>query len=762
MAGIGKTALAVHAAHQLADQFPDGVLFTDLHGFTPDTEATPPDHVLDRLLRGLGVPGPQIPLDLEARVGLYRSVLARRRVLIVLDNAAHEAQLQPLLPATAGCMVIMTSRRHLAGLDEAVHITLPVLDPAEAVGLFRSLAGDRATSADRPAVERIVTLCGRLPLAIRITAARLRSAPATTTAALCVELEHALDTERRLTWLSDGHRTVDAALAVSYRHLTDDQQRALRLVGLHPGTDIEPYAVAALADTTVEQAGQLLADLHAASLLDHAPHRRHRLHDLVATYVAALAAELPESVRHAAVGRLFDHYAATSSLAMDLAYPWEANQRPRPPAGCLPAPGLSDQRQAQVWLDTETDNLLAAAHHAATCARGDHVLHQSTVLNWHLRTRGHYARAVLLYREALEHARATGDATAELQALNGLGHIHRLQDQYGPAIEWFEPALTIARGIGHRAGEQDALRGLGTTYRMQGQYGPAVECFEPALTIARQTGHRSGEQEALNGLGHIHRLQGRFGQATECFEAALAIAHETSHRTGEQQALRGLGSIHYMQGRYEAATECLERALVITRQTGHRYGEQDTLRGLGFVNELRGRYDAAADCYAQALVIARQIGNRASEWDALRGLGVVHYGQSRYEAAIGYFQQVLAIAHQTDDPNGQFEAHQGLGRSRHAIDDHTEALHHHQTALELAVDLDQPADQVRAHDGLAHTHHALGNPQQARHHWQTALDLLDSIATDQSGEHNVTTTTIRGNLRQLGRESAGTHRAGGR
>ncbi|HEX3646778.1 MAG TPA: NB-ARC domain-containing protein, partial [Pseudonocardiaceae bacterium] len=483
MAGIGKTALAVHAAHRLADQFTDGVLFADLHGFTPDTEPTPPEQTLDRLLRGLGVPGPQIPPDLEARVGLYRSVLAGRRVLIVLDNAADETQLTPLLPATPGCAAIVTSRRHLAGLDDATHVTLPVLDPSDAADLFRSLVGNRAVPADQPTIERIVDLCGRLPLAIRITAARLRLAPAATPTTLCAELEHALEVGSGLDWLSDGHRAVTAALAVSLRHLTPDQEHALRLAGLHPGRDLEPYALAALANTTLDQARHLLEDLHAASLLDQPAHRRYTLHDLFAAYASRLAADLPEPDRHTALARLYDHYAATSSQAMTITYPWQADHRPDPPATHTPAPALADRDQAQIWLDTETNNLLAAAHHAASGLRVDHTLHQSAVLHWYLRGRGHYTQAALLHQRALRYATATANPGAEHDALNNLGHIHRLQSRYGPATDCLERALGIARQTGHRTGEQDALHGLGHLHHLQSHYGPATDCYEQALGI---------------------------------------------------------------------------------------------------------------------------------------------------------------------------------------------------------------------------------------------------------------------------------------
>jgi DNA-binding SARP family transcriptional activator/tetratricopeptide (TPR) repeat protein len=752
MAGIGKTALAVHAAHQMADRFADGVLLTDLHGYTPDTEPTPPGQALDHLLRGLGVPGPQIPPSLQARIGLYRSLVARRRVLIVLDNAADETQLAPLLPARG--VVIVTSRRHLAGLDEATHLTLPALDPAEAAALFRGLARDRATPADQPVIDRIVAVCGHLPLAVRVTAARLRLAPTATPATLCAELTDALDTGRELDWLSDGHRAVGAALAVSYRHLTHEQQHAFQLCGLHSGPDIEPYALAALANTTIDHARQLLDELHAASLLDQPTHRRYSLHDLVAAYATRLAAELPAPDRHTALGRLYDHYAATSTRAMSLTYPWQDDHQPSPPASPTPTPTLTNSEQAQAWLDTEINNLLATAHHAPTQQRADHTLHQSTTLHGHLRIGGRYTQATLLHQRALAIAHQSGNHTAEQNALNGLGDIHWRQGRYGPATDCLEQALIIARRTGNQIAEQNALNGLGTVHRWQGRYGPATDCYEQALAIAHQTGNHTAELDTLRGLGYLHYVQGRFGPATDYFEQALAIARQTGNQIAEQNALNGLGGVHRLQGGYRPATDCYEQALAIARQTGNRNGEQSALIGLGHLLYMQGRYVPATDYFEQALAIARQIGNRTGELYVLIGLGGVHRLQGGYGPATDYFEQVLAITRETGDRNGQFEAHHGLGRVHHATNNHHDALRHHQTALDLAVHLDQPTDQARAHDGLAHTHQARGNTSQAHHHWHTALHLLTTAGTDHTDEPNVTTTAIRAHLLKLNNHTA--------
>jgi tetratricopeptide (TPR) repeat protein/DNA-binding SARP family transcriptional activator len=752
MAGIGKTALAVHAAHRLADRFPDGVLFTDLRGFTPEADPTPPEQALDHLLRGLGVPGPQIPADVEGRVGLYRSVLARRRVLIVLDNAADETQLQPLLPATAACRVIVTSRRRLAGMDDATHLTLPVLDLAEAATLFRGLTGDRATPADQSAIDRMVALCGHLPLAIRIAAARLRLAPGGGPATLCAELADALETGLGLDWLSDGHRAIGAALTVSYRHLTDDQQHGFRLAGLHPGPSIEPYAMAALVDSSVPDARRLLEDLYAANLINQPSLRRYALHDLVASYATTLAADLPEPDQHTALNRLYDHYAAASSRAMDLTYPWKASQRPRPPVAATPLPALSNREQAQAWLDTETDNLLAIAHHAPTQQRADHTLHQSATLRQYLRAHGHYTRAALLHQRALNVTRQNGDHLAEQNALNGLGAIHHLQGRYGPAADCFKRALAGARQTGDHSAEQDALNGLGIVHYVQGRYGPAADCFKRALAGARQTGDHSAEQDALDGLGLLHYVQGRFGPAADCFKQALASARQTGDNSAEQIALRGIGAVHYAQGRYGQAADCFERVLASARQTGHPV-EQDALSGLGHIHHIQGRYELAADCFERALASARQTGHRPAEQDALTGLGLVRYMQGRFELAADCFEQALTNARQTGSRNEEFEAHQGLGRVHCATSNHHDALRHHQAALQLAVDLDQPTDQARAHDGLAHIYLAWGDPGQARHHWHAALTLLTGVATDHTDEPNVTTMAIRTHLLDLGNQA---------
>lgn len=707
MAGVGKTALAVHVAHRVADRFEDGVLFTDLHGFTPGVEPASPEHVLDTLLRGLGVPGDQIPPDLAGRAALYRTVLARRRVLIVLDNAADETQLQPLLPAAPGCGVLVTSRRYLAGLDDAIHFSLPALPPREAVALFRALVADRVSLTDDHTIDQIVSQCGHLPVAIRIAAARLRANQTSTPTRLLAELTDALDNGHGLDWLSDGHRAVTAALEVSYHHLTPDQQHAFRLLGLHPGRDVEPYALAALARTTLTQAQQLLDDLHAANLVNQPVYHRYTQHDLVATYTRNLAAADPETARHAALNRLFDHYAHVTSVAMNLAYPWESGHRSDTPPTATPAPPLGDARQARQWLDTELDNLLAAAHNAHNQNRPDHTNHQAATTHRHLHTRGRYTDAHTLHLSALQHTRETCD----------------------------------------RAGEQNTLGRLAATHFWQDRHEQAAECYQQLLAIARKTGNRTSEHAALLGIGRIHRRKDRFGLASDCFQQAMAIARDIDDPDGEQQALLGLAVVLRLEDRIEQATAHYRQALTIARHHGNRIDVQIALQGLGMLHLRQNHYGLAADVFEQVLAIARDIGDRYAEMVTLTVLGRTLRMQGHHEHAIENLTQAVTIANQIGSRNGQFEAHQNLGRIRTTLGHHHDAIDHHRTALTLAHDLSQPSDQARAHDGLAHSYHALGDTAGAAHHWHAALDILTGANINSAvDEPHVATATIQTHL----------------
>ncbi|SEG95607.1 Predicted ATPase [Nonomuraea solani] len=705
MAGVGKTALAVHAAHQLACRFPDGDLFVDLHGYTQGMAVAEPADTLARMLGVLGVPGESIPHHLDDRAALYRSLLSDKKMLIVLDNAADEAQVRPLLPGRGGCLVLITSRRRLIGLDGALTLSVDVMPPADAIALFTGTAGqERVAGTPREMLAEVVRRCGLLPLAIRLAAARLKAHPAWTVDHLLERLE---EHESRLGELHAGQRSITAALDLSYRELAIAEQRAYRFLGLHAGPDIAPDAAAALLDTTVGQASTLLDQLLEVHLLQEPISGRYRFHDLIRTHATALTTEEEsETERRAALTRLLDHYSQAASAAMDRLYPYEADMRPRPPSGIVSMP---DEAAATTWLEAELSNLLALAQHAAEHDFPEHIRHLSTTLHRCLRTRGRYAEAETLHRQALSAARAAADRLGEMEALIALGEIRHMQNRYETAIEDTSYALEIARAIGRRPGELRALNTLGMLRAVHGQYVQSGENFTKALNIARAVGHRTGELDALIGSGHIHRLMGRHEQAVDNLTRALDIAGTIGHRTGEARALLGLGHIHLGRDEHEAATDCFTRAGDLARGTEHRLGELDSLTALGDLHRVQGRHEQARTCYQRALDLAREIGNR----------------------------------------NWEFEAVHGMGRLQHDAGHADQALDSHRQALRLATDLDQPGDQTRAHDGLAHAHAALGRHDQARHHWTQALSIMTTLGTDHTDEQGVDVASVRVHLARL-------------
>jgi tetratricopeptide (TPR) repeat protein/DNA-binding SARP family transcriptional activator len=741
-AGVGKTALAVHWAHQVADRFPDGQLFIDLHGYTRGMAAVEPSDALDRMLRALGVPGGQVPVEVDDRAALWRSVLAGRRMLIVLDNVAAETQVQPLLPGVPGCLVLVTSRRRLAGLDAAQTLSLDMLPRMDAVTLFaRTVGEDRLTNQSHELVAEAVDLCGRLPLAIRIAAARLRSHPVWNVADL---VERLRDEGQRLAELEDAARGVATALDLSYQQLSAEQQHLYRLLGLHPGPEIEPNAVAALADRSPTQARRCLDELLDAHLLQEPASGRFVFHDLIRAHASGIAFDREtDASRVAALGRLLDHYRHVASMAMDAAYGYEQESRPRVPPSGAPVPDLSNPALATAWLDIELPNLRAVAEYAAGQGLIHHTWHLSATLHRHLRTRGRYREDAFLLDRALMTARAAGFPAGELDALNGLGDIHYLQGRHELALDHYRQALEIAQAIGNHSGELNGLLGLGNVHRLTGRHELALDHFGRALEIAQAIGDHSGELNGLVGLGNVYRLTGRHEPALDHFGRALEIARATGNHTGELDVLIGLGQTHRKQSRHELALHHYLRALEIARTTGSRTIELISLLGLGHVHVQQSRHEPALDHYQQALEIARDTGNHTGELSAIIGLGHVHLQQGRCEEAAGYYQRVLADAREIANRNWQFEALQGLGRVENATGRPEAALDHHHQALELAI---VPSDHARAHDGLAHAHHALKQLQQAREHWRYALDILTSLGIDHTEDREASVAAIRARL----------------
>lgn len=658
-AGVGKTALALRWAHRVRRDFPDGQLYVNLRGYDPDQPLSAGD-ALAGFLRALGMAGQEIPLEVDERAAAYRSLLDGRRTLVVLDNAATVEQLRPLLPGAGSCLVLVTSRDSLAGLvarHGAQRLDLDLLPPEDAVALLRALIGGRVETEPDAAVT-LAKQCARLPLALRVAAELAAARPAISLAALVAELA---DEQRRLRMLDAGgdpRTAVRGVFSWSYQHLPADAARAFRLLGLHPGPDLDSYAAAALTDTSRNHAQHLIDLLARAHLIQPTSPGRYGMHDLLRAYANHLAnSDDSDDDQRAALTRLFDHYLATAAAAMDILQPASQHRRPcvSPPA--TPAPPLPDLAAARTWLGAERATLSAACAHTAAHGWPSHTTRLSSTLFCYLEVGGRYPDALSIYTHALHAARHTGDQSAEADALNNLGLVYEKLGRYPQAAKYHQQAFTLFSSIGDQAGEAYALDNLGIVYRQQGLYEQADGYLQQALTLARKIGDRTVEAYALSDLGIVYWRWGRYQQADDHLQPALALFREIGYLAGEAEVLDNLGIAHRRQGRYQQAVDHHQRAVALFREIGDRYCEATALSSLGETHHAVGQFDGARIQHTAALMLATEIDHR--------------YEQAR--------------------------AHNGLAHTHHAAGDRDRARQHWREAFTLYTDLGVPeADDVRA------------------------------------------------------------------
>ncbi len=695
-AGVGKTALAVHWAHNVADRFPDGQLYVNLRGYDPG-QPVPAADALAGFLRSLGVPGQDIPPEENERAARYRSLLAGKRILVVLDNAGSADQVRPLLPGTGACTVVVTSRDALAGLvaiDGAARLDLDLLPLAEAVALLQTLIGSRA-DAEPDAAAELADQCCRLPLALRVAAELAASRPAASLAGLTGELA---DLRTRLDLLGAGgdpRTQVRAVFSWSYQQLSIEAARAFRLVGLNPGPDLEPYAAAALTGAALPLARQALEVLARAHLISLAAPGRYGMHDLLRAYARELSATVDGAQeQHAALTRLFDHYLHTTAAAMDILFSAERHRRPRIPRPDTPVRPLPDPAAARQWLDGERPALVAAAVHTAAHGWPDHVSRLAAALSSYLLRGGYIPEAVTVFSHALGAARHTSDRAAEATALSLIGNADMEQGRFQQAADHYRQALVLFRASGDRAGEARVLSNMGIAETNVGRYAQAARHQEQAIAIFRDIGDRLGEARALGNLGWARQRQDRHQEAARYHQQALDLSREISDLQGEAWALASLGAVDQRLGRYQHAAGYLKQAIVMLHEMGNTRGESDALVRLGEVYLGLGGYEQAAGHFEQALAMSREISARIVEADALNGLGEVHFRTGE------------------------------AGKARA----------HHTVALRLASQAGVPLEQARAHSGLARACQADGNPLQARHHWQQALTHYAAIDAPEADE----------------------------
>ncbi|WP_189077276.1 tetratricopeptide repeat protein [Mangrovihabitans endophyticus] len=654
-AGVGKTALATRWAHRTRARFPDGLLYIDLRGYDPEQPVSP-GAALARFLRSLGLPGEQVPGDVEERAARYRSLLDGRRVLILLDNAASVDQVRPLLPGSVGSVVVVTSRDSLPGLvvrHGARRLDLDVLRREDALVLLRRLAGDWVT-AQATAAEALVAQCARLPLALRIAAELVHGKTPATLADVVGELA---DHRSRLDLLSTGdpHSDMGIVFSWSYRDLPPDAARMFRLLGLHPGVDVDDFAASALIGGDQVGARDSLALLAGRHLVQRSG-ERYGLHDLLRAYAKELAArdgeaDLPR--------RVLEFYLHTAAAAMDVLYPVERGRRPRVPHPAIAVPSLRDGT-ALAWLDAERANLVATAVHAAEHGQAWYPVQLALVLLRYLENGGHYADAVTLHEHALRAAESLADRRSAAQLRINLGVVAVQQGRYAEASAELQRALELAYDVGDAFVRVRALGNLGHVYQWQGRYSEAARMLTEVIDLARQTGDRGTEARGLGNLGQVRLRQDRYADAAEDLRASITICRDIGDAVGAAYALVYLGHVESALGRYDAAGEHHEHALALFRGATEPAGEAYALDGLGGVDLLRGEHERAVDRLSAALALFRQVGDRAGEARVANSLGQVAAAMGRPAEARAHHTSALRLAEEIGNRYEQSRARAAL------------------------------------------------------------------------------------------------------
>jgi DNA-binding SARP family transcriptional activator/tetratricopeptide (TPR) repeat protein len=673
--GVGKSALAVHLAHRLADRFPDGQLYVDLQGAAPGLRPLAPLDVLGRFLRALaGAQGFEVaagrdgdPVTVAEASAAFRALAARRRLLVVLDNARDAAQVRPLLPAGPHAGVLVTSRRILSTLDGASHLNLDVLPEQEAVRLLGRLAGPERIAADRAAARRVARCCGQLPLALRIAGARLAARPGWPVRALAARVGNA---QRRLDELQIAELGVRSSFQVGYEMLRDSPDpgdrtaaRAFPLLGLPDGADLSLTAAAALLglpELAAEQAVERLVD---AQLVESCAPGRYRLHDLLRLFARELAADLPPGETADALTRVLSWYVSTSWQAFRQLRPGD----PRPASAGRWAeggPAFATVDSALRWLEDERSNLLAAVHQVAG---GEDLpapiatqLARALFAFFHVR--GYLVDWVEVNETALAVARRLADPVAEAHACRDLGAAYEVRGEYRKAEAYLRDGLARYRTAGDLAGQAACLNSLGAVHDSLGQLAEAATCLEQSLAISRTLGDRHSQGISLNNLSTVYGSLGGYGQAVDCLSEALGIFRETGNQRSMAANLGNLGEVYERQGAYAEAVASYRQSLAIFRELGSALGEASVLGSLGRVHRLLGQHAQALECLGSALAIAEQAGDRRSAAACRRDLGFVWEALAELGLARAQWRQALAIFDELGVPEGA-EVRDRLARS---------------------------------------------------------------------------------------------------
>jgi DNA-binding SARP family transcriptional activator/tetratricopeptide (TPR) repeat protein len=600
-AGIGKTTLAVHWAQQVAVRFPQGQLYVNLRGFDPTGSPMDPSEALHGFLDAFGVPSERIPADLDGRIGLYRSQLAGKRVLVVLDNARDAEQARPLLPASPGCFAVVTSRNQLTPLvvsEGAYPLDVDLLPAADAKDLVTQRIGPDRAAAEPDAVAEIVDRCARLPLALAITAARAATRPDFPLVTIAAELRADPD---RLDALDGGDAATNlrVVFATSYQALSTEAARLFRVLGAHPGPDVGAAAVTSLAG---HPAAESLNELTRAHLLtEHRP-GRFTGHDLLLAYAREQAGDLK-----AATGRLLDHYVHTAHAAARRLFPKRPPIALAPPQpGVIPEP-IEDRERASAWFAVERRVLPAVFGLATATGHDTHAWQLGSALRTFLLRQAHSPEHISIQQAALQAARRTGDLGGQAHTAHGLAHTYARAGHLDDAITLYQEALALYCALDDPAGQARVHTGMAEVAEKQGRADDSLRHNQYAIKLYEDAGNPILRANALNGLGWSHALLGHYAPAIASCTEALDRLRVLGDREGQAHTWDSLGYAHRGLGDHGRSAFCYRRAVDICRDLGERYWEADSLSGLADTYQALGNFDAARTAWHQALDILDEL-----------------------------------------------------------------------------------------------------------------------------------------------------------
>ncbi|GAA2736377.1 AfsR/SARP family transcriptional regulator [Actinocorallia aurantiaca] len=724
MAGVGKTALAVHAAHAMTRQYPDAQLFLDLRGHDPEQRPLTAASALSELLRMLDLPPPRIPHDVTERKHLWQRELADRRVVIVLDDATSLDQIVPLLPSAPGCRVLVTTRRRLRGLSGAVRLPLDVLTPDEATALLTKTAGRKGMAAD-PKAREIVRRLGHLPLAIRLAASNLRDRYAGDTGAFVADL---IAGESGAAGREPADAAVIAAFELSYRQLDANGQRLLRSLAFTPCPRITVRAAAALVGRPPDEVGghlEMLVDHHLLSAGDQGG---YVLHDLTRAFARARSLrEDTTASRRRDIHRLVIFYLETTGAADHVLHPYRRRLTVAPAERTV-----QSRSEAQAFMQAEWPNILAVARYAIRHewkrAGADLIIAASKFLE----NSGLWEECASADLAALQAFRSLGDRKGTGQALLELGFVTYRTGHHQQALQYAHRAASHFRALGDSAAEAEAIDWAGVVHWSMGKARAALAYHQEARGIYRRTGNLSGEAQALGHAGIAFWQLGRYREAIEHLSEALAAFQQVGDQRNEAMTLNNLGEVLRQRGLHRDAMELYQKSMKIFAEITGRQYDAIIRNNLGSIHYYKGDYPTALDHFRQALTTFWATGDRRNIASALNSIGAAYQEMEKHSEALIHHYRARQMAESIEESYELIRALAGTARAQSGLGDHERALASYESALVLAQTTSDPYQQGMIHDGIGSAFHHLNDPDTARIHWRQALNLLQELSVPEA------------------------------